>query len=313
MPISRKKSCRPCRQAKARCDEKTPTCQRCRIRRLRCEYDTSSRYAPLSPSDSASGPRSNLDAPAPAESFDWPDDIFTSTQTKIIPDLNLGNYPTDWPMLQPHPQVLDTPESHFPASSSLLPDFLMQDTSMSEATNSKLGPLGPVDNLSTPSTQTDSCGSTIEIDVTNSKEMAVINSDHPRLALRRRPILDHCMLTNVIVGQLTGFPKMMIEGETLPPFIHTPCHTQEHLTMQCMDSETHQCLPKHLAICAGLVRMFYTRTKENSDFLWKSVYDEHRRIRSEVGPLFSLYYSFLTKNSINDTTRWNSWKHCKPL
>jgi hypothetical protein len=90
------------------------------------------------------------------------------------------------------------------------------------------------------------------------------------------------MLTNIILGQITGYPKMLVLGDRLPPFIHAPCYTDERLAPECGEMGKHQCLPKSLAICASLVDMFYSRTDANADFVWQTIYSEGKRLREEV-------------------------------
>jgi hypothetical protein len=100
--------------------------------------------------------------------------------------------------------------------------------------------------------------------------------------LRSRPILKGCMLTNIILGQTTGYPKMLVLGDRLPPFIHAPCYTDERLAPECGEMGKHQCLPKSLAICASLVDMFYSRTDANADFVWQTIHSEAQRLYKEV-------------------------------
>jgi hypothetical protein len=107
----------------------------------------------------------------------------------------------------------------------------------------------------------------------------------PRRIFQRRHILRNCALSSVIVGQLTSFPKMLIQGQHLPPFITPPCHMREELAFDCAKSGRHQCLLKELAICAGLVEMFFSRTPQNADFVWKMIYAERDRLRREVSTI----------------------------
>lgn len=121
--------------------------------------------------------------------------------------------------------------------------------------------------------------------------LAVRTPSNP-VPLRSRPILKGCMLTNIILGQITGYPKMLILGDRLPPFIHAPCYTDERLAPECGEMGKHQCLPKSLAICASLVDMFYSRTEANADFVWQTIYSEGKRLREEHKTLDS--YAQLT-------------------
>ncbi|UKZ49290.1 hypothetical protein TrVGV298_003535 [Trichoderma virens] len=104
-------------------------------------------------------------------------------------------------------------------------------------------------------------------------------------SLRSRPILKGCMLTNMVLGQITGYPKMLVLGDRLPPFIHAPCYIDETLAPECGEMGKHQCLPKRLAICASLVDMFYSRTDANADFVWQTIYSEGQRLHEEYKSL----------------------------
>jgi hypothetical protein len=99
---------------------------------------------------------------------------------------------------------------------------------------------------------------------------------------QRRNVIRHCLSSSIVLGQLTSFSKMMIQGHRLPPFLSPPCQLREEMVFDCTRSRKHQCLPKVLAICAGLVQMFYSRTPENADFVWKTIYAEKDRLHREV-------------------------------
>ncbi|OKL57716.1 hypothetical protein UA08_07124 [Talaromyces atroroseus] len=103
----------------------------------------------------------------------------------------------------------------------------------------------------------------------------------PRRTFQARRVLRHSALSRIALGQLASFPKMMIQGDRLPPFICPPCHLHEELAFDCVKSRRHCCLPKELAICAGTVEMFYSRTAQNSEFVWKTIYAEIERLQKE--------------------------------
>lgn len=103
-----------------------------------------------------------------------------------------------------------------------------------------------------------------------------------RATFQRRNAIRHCLSSSIVLGQLTNFSKMMIQGDRLPPFICPPCQLHEEMIFDCARSRKHQCLPKDLAICAGLVQMFFSRTPQNADFVWKTIYAEKDRLHREV-------------------------------
>lgn len=104
----------------------------------------------------------------------------------------------------------------------------------------------------------------------------------PRGTFQRRNVIRHCLSSSIVLGQLTSYTKMMNQGDRLPPFICPPCQLHEEMLFDCVRSRKHQCLPKDLAICAGLVQMFYSRTPQNADFVWKTIYAEKDRLHHVV-------------------------------
>ncbi|KAH6896824.1 hypothetical protein B0T10DRAFT_602235 [Thelonectria olida] len=84
-----------------------------------------------------------------------------------------------------------------------------------------------------------------------------------------------------MLGQIESYPRMMINGLTLPPFIHSRCSLGDGINQTCSSKRVHQCLPKTLSICASLVQLFYSKTPESSDFVWKAIYAEQDRLYQE--------------------------------
>lgn len=104
----------------------------------------------------------------------------------------------------------------------------------------------------------------------------------PNRVLRKRYGARAPLLANVVIGQLSGYPKMMIQGLSLPPFMYPPCRLDDELAAECIEKRKHQCLPKTLAICSGLVNMFYDGTAGCSAFVWQTIYAEEARMAHEV-------------------------------
>ena len=277
MPISRKKSCVRCREAKARCNQAQPLCSRCADRGLRCIYEGDVRTAPYPAAPSApgsanaqflqqlglsdEGERGGLGGLADGmlPGFDGDDCVLwaptSMDNTPTFFTLEKGLLPTA-------PTFMDT----YDLSQGRIPD------GQTIAINNPLPTLAspPLTNSSSPQ-----CTAQSEATALQHQSQAALN---------RRPILKHCVLTNILIGQMTSYPRMVIEGESLPPFIHPPCHhgAQEYMAPECGESGSHQCLPETLSICTGLVKMFYTRTERNASFVWSSIYTEARRLRDGV-------------------------------
>ncbi|KAF7563650.1 hypothetical protein G7046_g435 [Stylonectria norvegica] len=94
-------------------------------------------------------------------------------------------------------------------------------------------------------------------------------------------ILGGPVLKSVILGLMKSYPRMMVEGDQLPPFIQPPCHIDEEYAPDCGEKGRHQCLPKELAICASLVQLFYSRTAANAEFVWTPIHAERHRLERE--------------------------------
>lgn len=109
-----------------------------------------------------------------------------------------------------------------------------------------------------------------------------IESASSQRTLMRRGAHSRCPLTSIVLGQIMSYPKMMLNGDQLPPFVHPPCHVEEELAQDCVESGKHVCLGKDLAVCASLVRSFYERTTGSDDFWWDTSRREMERLFQEV-------------------------------
>ncbi|KAI0099013.1 hypothetical protein GGR51DRAFT_536504 [Nemania sp. FL0031] len=111
--------------------------------------------------------------------------------------------------------------------------------------------------------------------------IAMYGEQHePFSPLRRGGINEHSLMTRILVGQVENYPKMLIGGSKLPPFIYPQCVLNNNLSHQCtgVDGIRHQCLPAPLANCAALVQLFYGRNPSNSQLVWKAIHDEQKRL-----------------------------------
>jgi hypothetical protein len=101
------------------------------------------------------------------------------------------------------------------------------------------------------------------------------------LSPRKSTTTQSFLTTQVLWGQLKAYPKKMIQGQ-LPPFIYPSCVLDDVLPRNCAVNGVHRCLSGPLAVCASLVSMFYSRTPTSSSFVWKTIYTEVKRLKSEV-------------------------------
>ncbi|KAG9251962.1 uncharacterized protein F5Z01DRAFT_638941 [Emericellopsis atlantica] len=254
MPLSRKKSCVPCRRSKARCDQKL-TCSRCITRCIDCVYEGEARVSPYLWTPAATGVE--MDPWMPSESSSIATMTVDATQP-LLDDL-------DW--LQKSPDI-DFADSMKLLAPQALPVVALEASVPGEDARSGAIPKSaPTRDLSRPLSG---------VFPTTSPETQLVSET--RGPLQRRFFWRHCVLSNIIVGQMTSYPKLMVEGDTLPPFITPPCFIREDLAPECGEAGRHCCLPEDLSVCASLVRMFYDRSASTRAYAWKSIYAEAEKL-----------------------------------
>lgn len=296
MPLSRKKSCVRCRQSKLRCNQANPSCSRCSERGIRCVYDW--RISEAGPYANSAASRVSRTPSAPARIDAESISAAQSEDLNNISALSTSSFMNH--------QFQDT--------NILLHDFQLNLTSMNVYAEQSFGTTN-IDTLlgATNESRTDiqeypeieAAESGVEIlermtgDLDNSGQWSLGETIPPnhtshlpqtmpvqlpprRGTFQRRNVIRHCLSSSIVLGQLTNFSKMMIQGDRLPPFLCPPCQLHEEMVFDCARSRKHQCLPKDLAICAGLVQMFYSRTPQNADFVWKTIYAEKEKLHREV-------------------------------
>ncbi|KAL6895030.1 hypothetical protein GGI43DRAFT_429150 [Trichoderma evansii] len=299
MPFSRQKSCTHCRQSKLRCNRATPTCSRCAERNLACDI-RNVHTSPYSVSRRSKVPRLEaVDTEAleyEHSGFGAPPAIFDGVSTGVA--MNDENASSNW-------MIADSLETGHLNTKSLelgIGDFApgtfedqfgLQMMPESECSGENVietwtSACVATPDISAPISHWDppslSGESSLECNITSCDDIAstvTVRTPFNQGSLRSRPILKGCMLTNIVLGQIIGYPKMLVLGDRLPPFIHAPCYTDERLAPECGEMGKHQCLPKRLAICASLVDMFYSRTETNADFVWQTISSEGQRLREE--------------------------------
>ncbi|UKZ96384.1 uncharacterized protein TrAFT101_011175 [Trichoderma asperellum] len=300
MTFSRQKSCTHCKQSKLRCNRATPTCSRCAERNLACDI-RDIHVSPYSASRRWKAPRlDTVDIEAlehQHSAFGVPPDIFDVVSTGAPITLGDENVSSNWMVTDSletgrlNPKGfesgisdfgLDTFEDQF--GLQLMPDAECPGQNAVETwTPACVAPRDdsvPTSHWDPPSLLRESSSECIT-SCDGTPSTLTVRTPSNQGSLRSRPILKGCMLTNMVLGQITGYPKMLILGDRLPPFIHAPCYTDERLAPECGEMGKHQCLPKRLAICASLVDMFYSRTDANADFVWQTIYSEGQRLREE--------------------------------
>lgn len=220
MPLSRKKSCARCRHSKLRCNQATPSCSRCSERGIRCVYDwktaSGAPYAYPYPSRSfftssrmtEEPPEENIPLAIPAASMqpdnsfelDWTTINSTAIERTFSPP-KLGAALDVCPMAAPWngEEAHGLSEINVEASGAetCAHQNALDPCSLEEVTAA----LGP---------QNTACDSV----------PTSINLSAPRQIFQKRRVLRHSVLGVIALGQLASYPRMMIQGDRLPPFSH---------------------------------------------------------------------------------------------
>ncbi|CAH0055679.1 unnamed protein product [Clonostachys solani] len=282
MPFSRKKSCNRCRVSKLSCDRSLPACGRCARKDAQCIYDgrDSNLLMPYPRSAAISSGQSRQELSHVLA------DIGNTSSTLPYQDLYIDHFDSgtgdtlSWELAVDEPELFDFPPTNLSSPNS----SLARADSGQFAHPFSVGETQSPPDDSSPSTGASPLSPALADTSQCCQDTQLIPSGHAskRVCLKRRRILTDCVLSAVVMGQLTSFPKMMTRGDRLPPFIKPPCHLNEELAPECAARGGHQCLPKNLAICAGLVEMFQTCTMANKSYVWDMIYMEARRLRKEA-------------------------------
>ncbi|KAL7917923.1 hypothetical protein ACQKWADRAFT_331306 [Trichoderma austrokoningii] len=301
MPFSRQKSCTHCKQSKLRCNRAAPTCSRCAERNLLCDI-RDIHVSPYSASRRSKVPRLDAMDTGTLEyqhsGFGVQSAIFDEVSTGAAITLDDENVTSNWMALDSledgylepkYPESgidnlgLETFEDQFGLQMISESEFPGQNVDETWMATRAIPPdkSVPIAHWDPPSLLGESNSESATTSCGDLPSTLTIRTPSNQDSLRSRPILKGCMLTNIILGQITGYPKMLVLGDRLPPFIHAPCYTDERLAPECSEMGKHQCLPKSLAICASLVDMFYLRTEANADFVWQTIYSEGQRLHKE--------------------------------
>lgn len=293
MPISRKKACRPCRIAKTRCSLQSP-CARCESKRLHCDYrgnnipgqsltqtgepNTAGWYDILDEShaeheERGFGQLPHLDEIGHARSSisqNITDVGWNSNSAEVMDFEDIGTLEFN---MENHSRTFTKPTT--PES----PAFLRRPSTMIDwqATPCSL-------SLSTvyPEMVAEDAIVPIATLIDSNQHEVARGKQSPRLLQPRTLATAEASLTaKILLGQLLSYPSMLVSSRKLPPFIYPPCGLGGYQD-DCPCEGPHSCLPEALAVCAGLLHMFYKRIPGNWNYIWDQIYAHQRRLRVEV-------------------------------
>jgi hypothetical protein len=319
MPVSRKKSCVPCRAAKARCNLER-ICNRCVDRGLRCSYSDArpGPYSQRQGGDASLGPEEppprnsgaspllaeqsgaisveqimgvglggdpfdvirNLTAAPVSNIPDWSEAFWndggtstTGIQTGLWHNNEMSTLPAETANRQSQATMFDGLPVDVSADSGAQAHTVSNDSSQ--------GRSAAPDNFDDERPRRVSlCPTSLPVkpsgrDITI-YGMRITNILSPKTARTPQSFL----MTRVLLSQVTSYPKMLTSGQ-LPPFLYPTCVLNK-LDGSCARDDAHTCLPEPLAICKGLVGMFYGRTPQSTAFIWKTIVAEQNRLLEEV-------------------------------
>ena len=284
----RKRACRACNSAKAKCDFEQP-CQRCMVNGRLCSYDGADNVAKATE-------RRALLASATAHAHNS-----ETVRSRTVDDFNHA------------PQTVDAFESSFFESdwntewSSLAPTNEEVFISVHDR-NNHLGVFCKPQNKNTmPSSQQTPSNSSILSPQILSTWQSSISSIHDtslssatsRLqrgnailscnfqligSLSRLRPSDPVSLHNarLIMHSLRAYPYMMLSRETFPPFIHP--------NWRCQNAKA---LPWPVANCMSISTLFVSRSTDTETFLWQAVKRDCQRCLDEVRLLQFFIYNCL--------------------
>ena len=105
----------------------------------------------------------------------------------------------------------------------------------------------------------------------------------PSNLLTPKPVLTgrSSLMSSTILGIVISFPKMLVSGSFLPPFINSHFVSSENHYKSCRGSNCTLHLPEILAVCANITQMHITALPESHAFLQRTIYHEQQRLLDE--------------------------------
>lgn len=271
MPNFRRKSCYQCRSSKLACDQGQPRCSRCERRGFQCGY------SPLAYKSRAV--IANHHEICEATPVVTPQPV-PETAASHISDLSLTS------MMSAHEPSHEA--SDLFRGTDNVGDIEWFVESCDASTDALRSCDRPPDMAATSLTSTDVSPDIITDFITDiNTQMSTRNNigypvlaDHSLLLCpRRSKTRDACLLSKIMIGTISNYPEMLVDGLQLPPFISPPCCGDEP---RCHESGFHQCLPESLTVCATIIRMTQANGPKNKSILWRTMHTEQQRLLREV-------------------------------
>jgi hypothetical protein len=98
---------------------------------------------------------------------------------------------------------------------------------------------------------------------------------------RRQRFIGSQLSCHYLLQTLQSYPKMML-SDTLPPFIHEKCGGFDNRHSLFGSIETQLPLKEPLAVCKNVMHMYFSKTKESTSFVWRTIETELIRLSIEV-------------------------------
>lgn len=263
--VNRVRSCISCVRAKARCDNKRPTCTRCVTKSIECNYPTNAPQIPASrtqPLESNSTARrktpplrdGDLWTPESYQSTDNGNSDLDSAIATLDPTFTtLEEEYLDWFNSNAYPVDLWDPQTHEKA--------VLHSSSQSPSTFPYPTP------SSVWKAQTQQNVAFFNVLIPASPDYNVRS-----LTKRTRLKTGGTRIANLMIHTLKSYPTMMLRYNDLPPFIHPGSISSE---VENNDMEP-------LTNCISLVHMISNSVRGSRKLFWKNVRLECERLCAEV-------------------------------
>lgn len=277
-PRIRSQACQPCNAAKTKCSLETQ-CQRCKRKNIACTY---SRRVSVSHNQVPQSARSvapislGLDQPGSLSTRGTHPDI-SIIQDEVIDPINIATANTSNPALSHQDVPLDDTWNLLPLEAS--------STDLALALSRAVSSNGLPWNLpsssyryQSPNLGYDLACSTLEyfpleFGLRDWDKFPEIPYLKPLIKTDR--VAQHYAL--MVIRTLRGYPHMMLQQDTFPPFIHSKVYGAS-------DSDSGELLSAPLANCMRIAEMFALRTAETRPFLWHTISEEIKTLLCNVSP-----------------------------
>ncbi|KAF1981558.1 hypothetical protein K402DRAFT_398431 [Aulographum hederae CBS 113979] len=249
---TRARSCMACAKVKSRCDTKRPGCSRCVTKGIACQYPAASRPRNI-PNSLAEPEKTESSLIADPSGVDQPESLHNDGQ--VLFDDAISSEP-DFANIGGDFLNFDIPDIDFG-------DLLNPETNFGVAEGSPSSPSSLVRH---------SVALTGQTGPMRFESIPPVPSSTIRMLIERpKPNSGPQRISDIIFHTLKSYPLMMLQHDTLPPFIHP-----QMTSLDVGDTDI-----EPLTNCINLVRMISSGARGSRKLFWKNVRMECEHLRHE--------------------------------